>query len=86
MVRPTRQDFEALLVLAVPMAAVQVGLMAMGLVDTAMVGRLSSDALAAVAIAGVWFFAISTIGMGCVYALDPVIAQAHALNKHSFIN
>lgn len=66
-----------MLVLAVPMAAVQVGLMAMGLVDTAMVGRLSSDALAAVAIAGVWFFAISTIGMGCVYALDPVIAQAH---------
>ncbi len=75
--QPTRADFRNLIELAVPLAAVQVGLMAMGLVDAAMVGRLSADALGAVAVAGVWFFAISTVGMGCVYALDPVIAQAH---------
>jgi MATE family multidrug resistance protein len=74
---PSRADFAKLIRLALPLAAVQVGLMAMGLVDAAMVGRLSADALGAVAIAGIWFFAVSTIGMGCVFALDPVIAQAH---------
>ncbi len=75
--RPTGADYRSLVRLALPLAAVQVGLMAMGLVDAAMVGRLSADALGAVAVAGVWFFAVSTVGMGCVYALDPVIAQAH---------
>jgi MATE family multidrug resistance protein len=75
--RPSRADFRNLIELALPLAAVQVGVMAMGMVDAAMVGRLSADALGAVAVAGVWFFAITTVGMGCVYALDPVIAQAH---------
>ena len=74
---PTRQDFRDLLELAAPVAAVQVGLMAMGLVDAAMVGRLSPEALGAVAVANVWFFVVSTIGMGCMYALDPIISQAH---------
>jgi len=73
---PTRADFRALLELAVPLAAVQVGLMLMGLVDAAMVGRLSADALGAVAVANVWFFAITTIAIGCSLALDPIISQA----------
>ena len=74
--RPTRADFRSLLDLAVPLAAVQVGLMLMGVVDAAMLGRVSADALAAASVAGVWFFAASTIGMGCLTALDPVISQA----------
>ena len=77
MQRPTRADFRTLIDLALPLAAVQVGLMLMGVVDAAMVGRLSAAALAATSVANVWFFAVSTIGMGCVAALDPVIAQAH---------
>ncbi len=74
--RPTRADFCSLLDLAVPLAAVQVGLMLMGVVDAAMLGRVSADALAAASVAGVWFFAASTIGMGCLTVLDPVISQA----------
>jgi MATE family multidrug resistance protein len=74
--RPTATVFRALIDLAFPLAAVQVGLMAMGLVDSAMVGRVSAEALGGVAIANIWFFVVSTIGMGCMYALDPVIAQA----------
>ncbi len=74
--RPTRADFRSLLDLAVPLAAVQVGLMLMGVVDAAMLGRVSADALAAASVAGVWFFAASTIGMGCLTVLDPVISQA----------
>ena len=77
MQRPTRADFRSLLDLAVPLAAVQVGLMLMGVVDAAMLGRVSADALAAASVAGVWFFAASTIGMGCLTVLDPVISQAY---------
>lgn len=77
MKRPTRADFRALLTFAVPLASVQVGLMLMGVVDAAMVGRLSAEALAGTALANVWFFAVSTIGMGTIAVLDPVISQAY---------
>jgi MATE family multidrug resistance protein len=75
--RPRKEDFRALVELAFPLVIVQLGLMFMGVVDTAMVGRVSADALASVAISSVYFFAASTIGMGCLMALDPVVAQAH---------
>jgi MATE family, multidrug efflux pump len=77
MQRPTGADLSALIRLAFPIVAVQLGLMLMGVVDTAMVGRLSPEALAAVAIANVYFFALATLGMGCLMALDPIVAQAH---------
>lgn len=77
MLRPTRSDFRAVVDLAAPLAAVQVGMMLMGVVDTVMVGRVSAAALAATAVANVWFFAVTTIGMGCIAVLDPVISQAH---------
>jgi MATE family multidrug resistance protein len=85
MLLPSRPDFAALSRLALPLVAVQIGLMLMGVVDTAMVGRLSADALAAVAIAGVYFFAATTVGMGCLMALDPVVAQAHGAGDHEGI-
>jgi MATE family multidrug resistance protein len=75
--RPDKEDFRGLTRLALPLVTVQVGLMFMGVVDTAMVGRVSADALAAVAVASVYFFAVSTVGMGCLMALDPVVSQAH---------
>jgi hypothetical protein len=42
--------------LALPIVAVQVGLMMMGVVDTLMVGRVSAAALAAVALGNIYFF------------------------------
>lgn len=62
--------------LAVPVVTVQVGLMAMGVVDTLMVGRVSAQALAAVALGNVYFFAVAIFGVGVLLALDPVVAQA----------
>ncbi len=85
MQRPTRPDFSALFRLALPLVVVQLGLMFMGVVDTAMVGRISADALAAVAIASVYFFAASTVGMGCLMALDPVVSQAHGAGDEAGI-
>ena len=69
-------SFRALLRLALPIVAVQVGLMFMGVVDTIMVGHLSARALAAVALGNLYFWACAIFGMGVLMALDPVIAQA----------
>ena len=62
--------------LAVPVAAVQVGMMAMGAVDTIMVGRVSPADLAAVALGNLYFFGVAVFGMGVLFVLDPVISQA----------
>ncbi len=50
--------------------------MLMGVVDTMMVGRVSPAALAAAALANVYFFSFSMFGMGMLFALDPIVAQA----------
>lgn len=73
---PRARDFRELLALALPVITVQVGMMAMGVVDTIMVGHLSADALAAVALGNVYYFGASIFGMGALMALDPVVAQA----------
>jgi MATE family multidrug resistance protein len=71
-----RVEMRALLRLAVPIVAVQVGIMLMGVVDTIMVGHLSARALAAVALGNIYFWACAVFGMGVIMGLDPVIAQA----------
>lgn len=50
--------------------------MLMGVVDSIMVGRLSAEALGAVALGNVYFFAVGVFGMGMLMALDPLVAQA----------
>jgi MATE family multidrug resistance protein len=62
--------------LAVPVVVVQVGMMLLGVVDTMVVGRLSSEALAAVALGHVMIIAVSSFGIGMLLALDPLVAQA----------
>jgi MATE family multidrug resistance protein len=74
--RPTGADVRELFELAGPVVLVQIGLMSMGAIDTIMVGRVSPTDLAAVAIGNLYFFGIAVFGMGVLYALDPVIAQA----------
>ncbi len=74
--RPTRTDVSAVVRLAVPVALVQVGLMAMGVVDTLMVGRVSAVDLAAVALGNLYFFVVAVFGMGVLMALDPLVSQA----------
>ncbi len=74
--QPRRADFAALLRLAGPLVLIQVGTMLMGVIDTMMVGRVSPAALASVALGNMYFFAISIFGMGVLFALDPIVAQA----------
>ena len=69
-------SFRALIRLALPIVAVQVGMMFMGVVDTIMIGHLSARGLAAVALGNLYFWGASIFGMGVIMALDPLIAQA----------
>jgi MATE family multidrug resistance protein len=62
--------------LALPVALVQLGIMAMGVVDTIMVGHVSPAALASGALGNLYFFIAGIFGQGTLMALDPVIAQA----------
>ncbi len=66
----------SLIRLALPIVAVQVGLMMMGVVDTLMVGRVSAAALAAVALGNIYFFCVAIFAMGVLISLDPIISQA----------
>ncbi len=62
--------------LALPIVLVQVGLMLPGFVDTLMVGRVSPRALAAVALANLYFFTVINGAQGTLMALDPLVSQA----------
>jgi MATE family multidrug resistance protein len=62
--------------LALPIVLVQVGLMLPGFVDTLMVGRVSPQALAAVALANLYFFNVIVGAQGTLMALDPLVSQA----------
>src|ERR687894_3106693 len=73
---PRREELRPMLRLAVPVVFVQVGMMAMGVVDTIMVGHISPRALAAVALGNLYFFGLAVFAMGTLMVLDPIVAQA----------
>jgi MATE family, multidrug efflux pump len=83
--RGFRGELAAMARIAAPVVVVQVGWMAMGVVDTLVVGRVSADAMAAVALGNLLFLAISIFGMGVLMGLDPVIAQAIGAGEHSAV-
>ena len=62
--------------LAVPVVAVQLGMMLMGTVDTMMLGRYSATALAAAALGNALAATVMLIAWGTVLAIDPLIGQA----------
>jgi MATE family multidrug resistance protein len=62
--------------LALPLALAQMGQALMGLVDTAVLGRLSAEAQAAAGLGNSFTFTVSYFGMGVMLALDPLVAQA----------
>jgi MATE family multidrug resistance protein len=69
-------ELRALSRLALPIVVVQVGMMFMGVVDTIMVGHVSPQALGAVALGNLYYFAVAIFGQGILLALDPVVSQA----------
>lgn len=69
-------ELRATWTLAWPVVVTQLGVMAMGLVDAALVGPLGADALAAVGIGSALWFTCASVLLGVVMALDPLISQA----------
>ncbi|HVT38280.1 MAG TPA: MATE family efflux transporter [Gemmatimonadaceae bacterium] len=74
--RPTRGELREMVRLASPVVLAQVGIMLMGVVDTAMVGRVSPATIAAVALGHIYWVNVTIPGIGILLVLDPVVSQA----------
>ena len=82
---PSKDHVAALLRLALPVAAVQVGVILMGVVDTVMVGHVSPTDLASVALGNLYLFMTTSFGLGTLFALDPLVSQAFGAGDRSGI-
>jgi MATE family multidrug resistance protein len=71
-----RTELMPMLRLAAPVAAGELGWMAMGLVDLMVVGRVSAEAIGAVSIGSNIFYIVAIFGMGMLLGLDYVVASA----------
>jgi MATE family, multidrug efflux pump len=70
------RELRALLTLAIPVILSELGWIAMGLVDTIMVGRLGPGAIGAVGIANAAYYAPALFGIGMLLGLDTLVSQA----------
>lgn len=71
-----REELRELWKLALPIAIAQAGQSLMGFVDTAVVGRAGTHALAAVGLSTAVFFALSSFAVGLMMGVDPLVSQA----------
>ncbi|MBI1789073.1 MAG: MATE family efflux transporter [Acidobacteria bacterium] len=62
--------------LAGPLVLAELGWMAMGLVDTMMVGRVGAAAMGAVSLSGILFYTVAIFGSGLLLGLDTRVSQA----------
>ncbi len=78
-----KAEFRPLWRLAGPLVLAEIGWMTMGLVDTMMVGRLpeSAEAIGAVSIGSILFYAVAMFGAGLLLGLDTLISQAFGAGK-----
>ncbi len=80
LVKPSAADMRALSQLALPVMAVEMGMMSMHVVDTLFVGHVSATALAAVSLALSYYFTVVVVGMGTLVGLDALVSQAVGAN------
>jgi MATE family multidrug resistance protein len=71
--------------LATPMAATQLGQIAMMTTDLALLGRLGDHVVAGAALAHTVLFAAYTLGMGLVAAVAPLASQAFGARQPRFV-
>lgn len=74
-------EVRRLVELAGPVVIAEIGWMAMGLVDTVMVGPLGPAAIGAVGLGGSVFMAVAIFGMGLLLGLDTLVSQAHGAGR-----
>ena len=71
-----------LFLLALPLIGSNVAQFSLNIVDTAMLGHYSSEALASAVIGGSFFFSIFIIGSGFSFAIVPLVAAYDAQGDH----
>jgi MATE family multidrug resistance protein len=78
-----RREFRPMLRLALPLALTELAWVAMGLVDTMMVGRLAYSAVAigAVSLGTTLFYTIGIFGSSIMLGLDTLVSQAYGAGK-----
>lgn len=76
-----RREIRDTLHLAIPVVLTRLGGVAMGIVDTIMVGRLGDEALSAVALGNALSFTVLIACLGTLTALDPVVSQAYGAGR-----
>ena len=81
LVRALRTEIGPMFALAWPVAAAELGWMAMGLVDTMLVGRVGAEAIGAVSIGSHLYFAVAITGIGMLLGLDYLVATAHGAGR-----
>ncbi|MBX3024157.1 MATE family efflux transporter [bacterium] len=79
--RALRTEIGPMFALAWPVAAAELGWMAMGLVDTMLVGRVGAEAIGAVSIGSHLFFAVAITGIGMLLGLDYLVATAFGAGR-----
>ena len=67
--------------MAWPVVLAELGWMAMGTVDTMIVGTLGAEALGAVSVGSMLFFTLAVFGMGLLLGLDTIVAQAFGAGR-----
>jgi len=67
--------------LAAPLVMAELGWMGMGVVDTMLVGRVSAEAMGAVSLGSVLFYAVAIFGSGLMLGLDTLVAQAYGARR-----
>ena len=75
--RAVRLEIGPMLALAGPVVLAEIGWMAMGFVDTAIVGRLGPEAIGAVGIGTALFGTLAIFGMGLLLGLETLVSQAY---------
>lgn len=76
-----RQELRPMLRLAAPLVLAELGWMGMGIVDTMMVGRVSPEAIGAVSLGSVLFYAVAIFGSGLMLGLDTLVSQAFGAGR-----
>jgi MATE family multidrug resistance protein len=83
-----RGEIRPMLRLALPLVLAEIGWMAMGIVDTMMVGRLPESAVAigAVSLGTVLFYTIAVCGSAILLGLDTIISQGYGARDIDLCN
>jgi MATE family multidrug resistance protein len=72
-----RTEFVPMLRIAVPVVMAELGWMAMGVVDTVMVGGIGPEAISAAGVGNAMHIAFAIFGMAVMLGLDTLVSQAY---------